>query len=138
MSLLTVAYVQQYFPLWEKYFLDDEGNADENVLQDEIDLSEAELAEYLLVDEDTITDSIKRHVLNIIKYRGFNRLHGDIEFENKPQIVRDYEATIMKLTAFKNISESPAGTSVDGGNIVSITSKARRFGEWFNEIEGEQ
>lgn len=137
MSLITLAYVKQYFPLHNKYFLDDEGEADDVVLQDNIDLAEAEFAEYVTADADTITSSLKRHILNIVKYLGFNRIHGDTEFESKPQIVRDYEMTIAKLQAFKVASESPAGTDVDGGTIVSITSKTRIFDEWFNDEESE-
>lgn len=136
--LITAEYVKERFPLWNKFFLDDDGIQSEEVLEMEIELAEAELAEYVIVDEDTITDSVKRHLLNIVKYRGFMRLHGDEEFEKVPRIVKDYEMTILKLSAFRDSKGSLEGLDIADTGAVVITSKSRVFDKWFNAGEDDE
>lgn len=136
--MIDEAFVIDHFPLYNKYFLDDDGDYATEVLEDEIAMSEAELTEYVDVDETTITAALKRHLLNIVKYRGFVRVHGDTEFASKPQIVKAYEATIAMLQKYKD-GESTTGVSPDGAyeaGMISITAKTRRFNEWFNDPNG--
>ena len=121
MSLITVAYVQSNFPLWDKYFLDENGDESETVLQGEIDNSEAVYSDYVSVDEDTITDLQKLQILIIVKKRGFDRRHGDEEFESRPTILKDYDALIKQLQE----------ELMDSDNIT-LTAKTRRFNSWFN------
>ena len=133
MGLLTTDYVKTNFPLWVKYFLDDTNTASDTVLQAEMDLSDAEFLGYLTITSTTITAMLKLDLLAIVKYRGFNRVLGDVSFDTKPQIVRDYEAAIARLQSYKTGTAIPDGTdlSATGTNIV-VTAKDKRFGEWFN------
>jgi len=133
MGLLTIDYVKTNFPLWTKYFLDDTQIASDTVLQNEMDLADAEFLGYLNVTSDTITPMLKLDLLSIIKYRGFNRLLGDVSFETKPQIVRDYESAIARLQSYKTGTAIPGGTDLNAtGTDIVITAKDKRFGEWFN------
>lgn len=122
MSLINLAYAKTNFPKYDKFFLDSDGEYSDTVLQNEIDLAEAEYTNYKSVAADTITDAEKLEILIILKKRGFNRLHEDEQFEIKPQIIKEYEALIKSLSEIKKTSGS-----------VSITAKTRRFDTWFNE-----
>jgi hypothetical protein len=132
MSTVTIAYIKQYFPLWNKFFLDDNNTASDTVLQNELDQAEVHLKEFINFPEP-ITDQVKRYVLIITRYFGFVRRHGHEEFDKKPQIVKDYEELILMLKAFVNGQGTltPVDTSRDG--LVGIESKDRIFGEWFND-----
>jgi hypothetical protein len=137
MSLLTLAYVEQYFPKWGSYCLDDENTADEDILQLEIDAAEQKLAEYVDVDADTITDPLKLHTLNIIRKRCFDRQHGDVEFENKPSIIKDYEDTIKMLEGYK-AGNSLSGTDPAYTDKIIVVAKDRIFDESFVQTEDEE
>jgi len=121
--MITVEYVQTHFPLWNKFILDDNGHPSQTILQEEINLASQEFTEYLERTAQTITSAEKIHLLNIVRYRAFNRLHGDTAFETKPQIVRDYENTVQALKK--------------KGGVTDVTSNEKKFasGKWFNESE---
>lgn len=135
MSLINADYVKDKFPLWNKYFLDSDGDADEEVLTDEIELAEAFYSNYLIVTEDDLTEAVKLDLLVIVKKRGFDRRHGDVEFEHRPQILKDYDALVERLDAIKNGKEATAGKSISSQNVVTMTAKPRRFETWFNDTE---
>ena len=128
MSLMTNNYVKSHFVQYHDYFIDEDGVYDESILTDEIANSETILNEYVDVDETTITDQLKLHLLNIIRYRGFTRKHGDREFDNKPQIVRDYEASITVLEELKAGIRTLTARPVSNDDAVTMTSKPRKFG----------
>lgn len=123
MALVTIDYIKDNFELWEEFLLAEDAavKSPEDMLADKLALGEAELLEYVTVDETTITESLKRHLLNIIKYLCFLVMHGDKDFERKPQIVQDYERTLEALKRHRNSDD------------ISITSKTRQFGKWFHE-----
>lgn len=121
--MINIEYVQKYFPLWNKFVLDENGHPSQTILQDEIDLAAQEFTEYLERTPQTISDAEKIHLLNIVRYRAFNRLHGDTAFETKPQIVRDYEATVQALKKMAAIS------------LITANEKKFASGNWFNESE---
>lgn len=136
MSLIDNAFVKGKFPLWNKYFLDDDtGEASETVLTDEISNSEAEYSRYLVVTSDDLTDAIKLDLLIIVKKRGFDRRHGDEEFEHRPTILKDYDALMERLKGLKAGKESVTGLDISSPNVVTMTAKTRRFGSWFNDTE---
>ena len=118
MSLITIEFVKNHFPLWSSYFKDVNGSASDAVLTDELDLAEAQSLEYYVRTADTISAAEKIIVLNIVIYRGFMRIHGDTQFEHKPRIVVDYEAAVNKLNR--------------SGQMI-ITSNEKKFtgGNWF-------
>jgi hypothetical protein len=133
MSTVTKDYIKQYFPLWDKFFLDAEGDASETILQAELDQAEIHLQEYIIFPEP-ITDQVKRMVLIITRYFGFMRTQGDVEFKVKPFIVKEYEALIERLEQFKagEISLLPS-TLLRGGAGGEVNAKPRIFDEWFND-----
>jgi hypothetical protein len=122
MSLITAAWVEEKFPLWNKYFLDENSDPSETVLTDEIANAETEYSQYVAVDEDEPTDLQKLQLLIIVKKRGFDRRHGDEEFESRPQILKDYDNLIKQLK--EELSDSDS---------ITMNTKTRRFGSWFNE-----
>ncbi len=135
MGLLDLIYVKTNFPLWQKYFLDDQDQPSETVLQNEMDLADDELLGYIHMTSDVILNykSLMLDLLSIVKYRGFNRLLGDVAFDTKPQIVRDYEMAIARLQTYKDGSAIPGGTNLDSAeSSITMTAKPRRMDEWFN------
>jgi hypothetical protein len=132
MSTVTIAYIKQYFPLWNKYFLDDTSTASDTILQNELDLAEIELKDYINFP-DPITEQVKRYVLLITAYRGFVRRHGNEEFKTKPQIVKDYEELIARLKAFVKGEGTLTPVDVSRDGMVVLDSNTRIFGEWFND-----
>jgi len=123
--LIDKEYVFKYFPLWIKFFQNDENNPDQEILESEMELSEAEFSRYLTRTESDITAGEKVHLLNILRKRGYDRLHGDAQMEFKPQIVWDYTNTIAALK------------TASGPVLISANDKKFAGGNWFNE-EAEQ
>jgi hypothetical protein len=134
MALIDITEVQEKFEVWEDYCtINGLDKTAEEVLQDKIDDGETELLEYLTVDEDTITAIHQRHLMNIIRYNCFRVKHGDTEFENKPQIVVDYERTIEALKQMKVSDELGAAQ-----DLPQLKAKTRIFDEggWFTDEAG--
>jgi len=121
MSLIDKDYVFKYFPLWEKFFVDPNGDPDETILESEITLAEAEFGRYVTRTAENISSAEKSDVLIILRKRGFDRLHGDTAFETKPQIIKDYEAAITSLRL--------------NASTISVTANEKKFtgGNWFND-----
>jgi len=137
-TLLTTTFVKKHFPLWDKYFLDEAGDADETLLTADMELADKELNTYVSVESaDELTNGLDLDLLRIIKKYGFDRQHGDTEFEHKPTILKDYEATIERLKNIKNGKSSLEALDPDSTTgSVTMTAKTRRFDEWFNNTEG--
>ena len=138
MSMMTNAYLITNFVQYQSYFIDANGDYDADILTNEIAQAEIKLNEYVTVDETSLTDQLKLHLLNIVKYRGFVRKHGDTEFTEKPQIVKDYEDTIKILEELKGGERGMTARGVTTSDAVTMTSKSRIFGnddgtrDWFN------
>lgn len=124
--------VKQNFPQYASYFLDSNGVFSETVLTNEIALAEAEVSSFLVIPTDCPL-SIQLHILNITKYRGFNRLHGDTQFDSLPQIVKDYNATILRLQAIQSGSSGATGQSTTIPDQVRVTANTRKFDQYFDE-----
>lgn len=127
MAVIDQDFVKSMFPEWEKFctIKDDTLTAEER-LDNCIELAENEFAQYLPdVTADDLTNIQRRHLLNLVRKQCFDLRHGDSGFENKPQIIKDYEASIEWL------SKLTAATA------ISITAKPRRFGEWFNTSDDD-
>lgn len=127
MAVIDKDFVKSMFPEWEKFctIKDDTLTADER-LDNCIELAENEFAQYLPdVTDDDLTDVQRRHLLNLVRKQCFDLRHGDSGFDNKPQIVKDYEASIEWL------SRMVADTK------ISISAKVRRFDGWFNDTGAE-
>lgn len=120
--LIDRSYVYKYFPLWSKFFVDPDGQANPVILDNEILLAELEFGDYLVRTESTITEREKIYLLNILKMRGFNRLHGDTAFETKPQIVKDYENTMKLLER------------IAAPWLITANQKKFTGGNWFNDM----
>ncbi len=132
MALITAVYVKENFPLWDQYCTDDTGAVSETILQKEIDLSIIKFSEYLSLTDEEITEPLRLHLLNIVQKRCWQRRHGDTEFKEDPQLIKDYKETIKTLTGYKEgtLSLDPA-TITAPKNTVIITAKPRRFGGLF-------
>lgn len=134
MSLLTVADVQTNFPQYERYFVDKDGTYDEDIIQTDIDNAEVEITQFLTLPA-SLTPVLKMHLIRIVKYLGFNRIHGDEVFESKPAIVKDYERTIDMLTIIRNGGgitgpEVEEDTEVD--RHIRINATTPRSAGWFD------
>lgn len=139
MGLITNQELKDNFVQYQDYYIDENGAYSETVLTNEIALAEAKLKEYVNVpDSAALTDPLKLHLISIAKYRGFVRKHGDIEFENPPQIVKDYEATIDALEKIKSGERGIDAREMNPTEVVTMKAKQRRFGNadgssnWFN------
>lgn len=121
MSVLSTSFVTTNFPQYGSYFNDAESSYSEEVLQRELDFAEAQVNTYIALPatEAELTTTVKLFILNVVRYRGFNLLYGDQQFDNKPQIVKDYEDTIAMLKDLKNGS---ALTGVDITPPAAITA----------------
>ncbi|MEQ9309699.1 MAG: hypothetical protein RLN90_09605 [Balneolaceae bacterium] len=130
MASITKDYVKQNFPQWKHYADYDPVAADSNAaLDNQIANAEDELAEYIVVDESTITNSLKRHLFKIVRYNLFMLAQGDTDFERDPQIVAEYKSTIKSLVMLRD-GERPveASTVEKSKSGITLTSKTRTMG----------
>jgi hypothetical protein len=135
MPLIDKTYVKTNFEQWGSYCVDSEGLPDEDILQKEMDLSIVKFSEYLTISDTEITEPLRLHLLNIVRKRCWQRNHGDTEFKELPQILKDYNETIKTLMGIKEgtISLDPM-TIGEPNNTIIIKAKPRRYsGFWFNE-----
>lgn len=133
MSLLTNAELKTAFPAYADYILDEGGEAQEDILTAELNNSDTELSQYIVLPE-TASALLKLHLVNIAKYRLFCRVHGDTAFDNKPQIVKNYETTIKALENVKS-GGSLTGTAVTDttdDTSIRINSTTPRSKGWFD------
>jgi len=125
MALISTSYIETNFPL-VKQMAKTAGDYDSGLVTDVLDTAEAELSRYITVTEDTITEDQKLHLLNIFAYHVFMRLKGDVEFEIKPRIIKDYETSIEQLK-FTSVTDAE-----DGYKKVTVTARSKRFVDnWF-------
>lgn len=136
MSLLDLTTFESDFPLWEKFCIDADQNASETILQRRLDLADDELQQYITIaDTDTLPDWLKKHLFNIAAYSCFELRHGDTEFQSKPAIVKNYEATIKYLTELRQ-GNVPVALSIvtnrvtanASTNKITLNTKERLFG----------
>lgn len=132
--LITTDFFKSNFPLWRDFCQNTDGIDPDVVLQNAIGLGEAELVGYVQVDETNISPQLRLHLFNIIRYRLFGLHSGDSQFDNDPQIVKDYKASIEMLSKYKSGELIIDGAPLTGINHVAIKSKRRRFGRWFDGI----
>ena len=124
-----VNYVEQNFPGWQRWCQPPDpdqigGSPDELLL---IAITKAcDLWSHYRDDSDAdMTDSMKLHLLSLIKKYCFDYHHGDTEYEKRPpQIIVDYNDTVKKL------EKGLIGT----GN-VAVSAKDRIFDEGFTDSE---
>ena len=127
MSLITTEFVKTKFPQWEKYC-----ETSEVVLQSEIDDAEAVFLFYVNVNAVSITNFLKLLLLILVKKECFDLLHGDKEFEHRPQILKDYDKALQTLQAIKDGVLSVIGTSISQSNSITMTADTKVFDTWFN------
>lgn len=117
-------YIKKHFALWDKYFINENNEALDEILESEIELAEAEMAIYFPIAFDEANpapEPIKFHLLNLVKKRGFDRRHGDTAFDNEPAIIKDYNQSIAELKRLR-----------DSGGSFRLMAKPKRFNKWFN------
>lgn len=133
-TLLTAEWAKERFPAWSKFcdVEEFEGTADD-LFDIAMGMAEVEFLEYLDVSVSTITDPMKRHLLNIVKKVCFNFRQDDAQFEQAPQIVVDYERTIAKLTAWRDGEPTEAPAPDANADTVTMASKDRMFETWFTD-----
>jgi hypothetical protein len=119
--LIDIQQIKTAFPGWETYCTPDDfaASAEERLL-DAARMAELELADYVAVDAVDPAQPLFRHLVNLIRKHAFDLKHAEAVFEFKPQILRDYEATVRALTRLR---DEPRG--------IKIRSKGRRFDTWF-------
>ena len=105
-------------------------------LQLMVDSAEAEFAEYVVVDADTITAALENHLINIIRKHAFDIMNGHRPHEFKPQIIRDYERSLERLESYQaGYRKVPvAEDSTDSQLDVSVTNaRPKKFDTWFTD-----
>lgn len=134
MSLITAAVVKAKFPLWRDLCAsEDTALEPEEVLQLSIDAAEVELLEHVTVTDATINDQLTRHLLVIVKKNCFDQVHAVSEFESRPQILKDYDATIKVLALYRQgIIPVPVADGEEAPQGFTVQAKPRRFDTWFN------
>lgn len=133
--LIAQSYIKQNFPQWDHYAAFDEQAADtQAALDNQIQNAQYELSQYVTVTAQTMTDALKLHLFNIVRYNLFMLQHADTEFESDPQIVDEYEQTIKMLTSLRE-GERPAqpGAPGEAQGKAKISAKNRRFDQWFTD-----
>lgn len=133
----TIDHIKKHFPKWDFYFKDrDTDEPDQDLLAESIDLALAQINDYVIVEEETITDTMKLHLLNIVRKKGFDLEYSAENFDTKPSIIRDYEYTLEVLEKYKNGYQPPI--QEDDAKSVNITAKPRIFTKdgWFTNIWG--
>lgn len=137
--MITEAYITKQFPEWKdwakshpEHTANDGLKDDQAVLSDLQEDAIVQLLEYITVTSETISEQIRRHLLNLLKYRFFGLRHGDSEFQHKPKIVRDYEASIEMLEGYRDGKFlKPAPEIGDRRGDIKMESKKRQFNRWF-------
>ena len=138
MSLITSTAVKAKFTRWEVFCEPVEvGQTADDVLNAMIEEAETEILEYIPgLTDATITPQLTRHLMIIIRYRCFANLHGEADFENKPQMVRDYEASIKMLERYRagefSVPDDPNAT--EGDEHVKFSAKPRSMDQWFGPL----
>lgn len=129
--------VKENFPQWGEWCTDDSGNPDETILQRHTDNALIKIQEYIPeLTTDNITKQLTLHLVSIVKKYAFNEIHDDTEFENKPQILKDYEDTLEILEKYKEgefsfETEDDVDEKADEGDIISMDARIRRFDTTF-------
>lgn len=138
-TLIDLATVEVHFEEWEKYVrLDagDDGPTLDARLQGKIDRAEFKMLEYLPdLTPETISDPLKFiHLIVLTRKYSFDIQHGDASFEEKPQIIRDYEDTIALLERYRD-GEFESGAEDEDHPDVKVEAKTRLFGPggWFRD-----
>lgn len=127
--LISAKYVKSHFPLWDKYCIDpDTGDVSDNMLLNAIEMGHARFYSYVSSERTTMTEGLRADLLTIIKYIMFGYKHGDADFENKPQIVKDYDETIKRLAEYKSGDQKIEPSPVSTKPAARISSKKRLFG----------
>ncbi len=139
--LITAAEFKQAFPQWEKYVRlgsQEDAATVEARLERVLARASTELLEFVpTVTDQNITAPLKRHLVNVGRKNAFDIQHGNSAFENKPQIIRDYEATLAMLERYRTGEFAAPAPDADGdgepdtGGDVRVTAKPRRFRDWF-------
>lgn len=135
MSLLSMTQFKSNFPLWNKYCLDESNEADDTILQNELDNADKKFAQYVIIEDgETLPNWLNLHLFNLARKFCFDRKHGDTEFEHKPSILKDFNDSIAALEKLK-ISGTPIALAIlndrisaSGKDKISITGKVRKFG----------
>lgn len=124
--LVNIDWVRENFTDWGTYFLDELNAPSEDELENELVLAEAEFLRYVKIEAEDMTNSMRVHLLNIIRKRAFDRLNLTASFEFTPRVIIDYETTIKYLDKIRR------GEIKEINNNVAIKITAKEKGEWFH------
>ena len=133
MALIEAQYIKDNFEPWEKFCtVSGSSFTPDEILTKKITLAEDEFLQYVSVTEATMTTILRRHLFNTVRKNVFDIRHGDTKFENRPQVLLDYDATIEWLERYR-----AGDAGIQDENSIRITAKTRRYGSWFNEESSE-
>lgn len=131
MALISLEFVKNHFPKWKEYFVDENGVPDQRILEDEIILAEAELMNYIDSEAEEISDSLKIHLINIIRKRGYDRTNLMDSNEFFSNVVLDYNKTIAILNDLK-LGKISLEKNLDD-KIISVNNNSKKLNGWFTE-----
>lgn len=139
MDLLTLEYIKEQFPAWESFIKRTASETAED-LDDRLtmiaDRAEAEFSEYLVVAADDMTDALKMHLINIIRKGCFDVKNSANSFETKPQIIRDYERSMLQLEKYRQgllRKPIPDGEEDSQLDVTMKKSTGTFASDWFNQ-----
>ncbi len=138
-DLIDKSAVTTRFPEWQTY-VQRSGESEQDA-EDRLDLiiedAEAKLQEYIDVGSETMSAPLRLHLLNVIRKRAFDVKHGNKDFDDLPQILKDYEHTLEMLDAYRaGEFEVPSAEEEDDdtNEHVRMHAKDRRFKRWFGPL----
>lgn len=136
MSLITSTWIKPRFPIWRDFCdIEDFAQTPDEMLDIAIETGEDEFLGYITVEDGDaeFTDVLKLQLLRIVKKHCFDFQHSADLFENRPQILKDYDNAIAMLEKYR-AGDLPSAPQV-GGNAdsVTMTAKDREFDEWFSD-----
>lgn len=137
--LIELNTIKTHFPNWREFLQPDGPLTPDDILDVIISEAEAELGEYVTVTSATITVALENHLMTIIRFRAFMLDKGNIEFEHKPQIIKEYERTLKILEQYRS-RQLPAAQNPDPDSrtteSISFSGKSRVMDDWFtNDLE---
>jgi len=95
---IDATWVKDRFPDWQTFCTREDGlKTPDEMLNLAIQNSETAFLSFVSITDIDMTDELRLHLLNLIKYNCFNYLHGDTEFKHKPEIVMNYNRSLQKL-----------------------------------------
>ncbi len=135
MALITTTELKSRFPEWALFCdLPDTGQTPDQLLAQAQQQAEEQLLELLpAVTTENMTNALKRHLTALVRYYAFGFMHGNEDFNTKPWIVKQYEASIEALGRYRAGDFPAPGDDPEAADDFTVSARPIVFGEWFTD-----